>query len=71
MFKNRAEKREIVVQAVCRQGVEKVVWSDPWVRKHREKGSENVQSWKTFFSTKKRERMTGILRTRARPLWSN
>lgn len=62
-----------MVQAVCRQRVEKVVWSDAWVWKHREEVQgmcEKLESF--FFSTKKGERVIGIiLRTRARPLRSN
>lgn len=71
VFKNRAEKRKITVQAVCRQESRRWFGVIPGYGNIEKRFRECAKLESCFFSTKKRERMIGILRTRARPLRSN
>ena len=70
MFQNRAEKRKIMVQAVCRQESKRWFGVIPGYGNVEKRFRECVKLENCFFSTK-RERTIGILRTRARPLQSD
>ena len=70
MFQNRAEKRKIMVQAVCRQESKRWFGVIPGYGNVEKRFRECAKLENCFFSTK-RERTIGILRTRARPLQSD
>lgn len=70
VFKNRAEKRKLMVHAVCRQESRRWFGVIPGYENVEKRFRECAKLENCFFSSK-RERTIGILRTRARPLQSN